>query len=57
MSKDIELEKLLQELAPPKKEEVTKRQDERFLLKFTKDDFRRGMILSEILGPPKGRHK
>jgi len=56
MSKDTELEKMLKYIKTSKK--VTKKED---VIKsssmFTKENFKRGIILSEILGTPKGRKK
>ncbi len=57
MVKNNELEKLLQQMNPKKEEKkVVKVKREKTLFDFNKDDMRKGIVLSEILGPPKGRH-
>jgi len=57
MVKNNELEKLLQQMNPKKDvKKVVKVKKEKTLFDFNKEDMRKGIVLSEILGPPKGRH-
>lgn len=56
MVKNNELEKLLQQMNPKEDvKKVVKVKQKRILYDFNKEDMRKGIVLSEILGPPKGR--
>jgi len=57
MSKDLELEKMFKELHDPKEKVQKKHIETKRVLDFNKQDMVKGIILSEILGPPKGRRK
>jgi len=57
MSKDLELEKMFKELNDSKKVVKKKQVKTKRMLNFDKQDIVNGIILSEILGPPKGKRK
>jgi len=57
MSKDLELEKMFKELHEPKEKRQKKYVKTKKVLNFNKQDIVKGIILSEILGPPKGKRK
>ncbi len=56
MVKNNKLEKLLKQMNPSKVEKkVITKKEPKDLFDFNKEDMRKGIVLSEILGPPKGR--
>lgn len=56
MVRNNELEKLLKKTNPIKVEKkVIAEKNPKDLFSFDKEDMRKGIVLSEILGPPKGR--